>query len=151
MEITKQKVLTFLKNHYLMQIATVNENQPGVSVMLYTVDDDLNFYFATHKDSFKIKNLKQNPKISLVVWEFGNIQVQANGIAEEVTESQKQLQILDKLADSATQDENFWPPIFRIKGEDYIIIKIKPNWMRVLDLTTQTIRQEETPFIDIKL
>lgn len=149
--ITKEEVLAFLKDHYLMQIATVSNDQPGVSVMLYTVDDELNFYFGTHKDSFKIRNLLANPKISIVVWEFGKIQVQLNGIAEPLTNPQDQEKILDQLADSATKDKDFWPPLFRITGDEYIIMKIKPTWMRVLDLTNNTIRQETDPFTEIKL
>ncbi len=134
-----------------MQIATVSGDQPGVSVMLYTVDDDMNFYFGTHKDSFKIKNLLANPKVSAVVWEFGKIQVQINGSASPVEDSSEQAEAMEKLADSATMNSDFWPPLFRIKGGDYILMKIKPNWMRVLDLTNNTIRQEESPFIEIKL
>lgn len=149
--ISKEEVKSFLKNHYLMQIATVDDDQPGVSVLLYTIDEDLNFYFGTHKNSYKIKNLLTNPKTSLVVWEFGQIQVQANGVASPVIDPKDQENILDKLADSATKDPNFWPPLFRIKGDDYIIMKIKPTWMRVLDLKTQTMRQEDSPFIDINL
>lgn len=151
MKITKEEVRDFLNSQYLMQIATVNGDQPGVSVMLYTIDDDLNFYFGTHKGSFKIKNLAENPKVSLVVWKFGEIQIQANGEAEPVEDPDEQEKILNQLADSATKDEEFWPPLFRIKGDDYIIMKIKPNWMRVLDLTNNTVRQEDDPFTDIKL
>lgn len=134
-----------------MQIATVSGDQPGVSVMLYTVDDDMNFYFGTHKDSFKIKNLLTNPKISAVVWEFGKIQVQINGTAIPLEDPSEQVKIMDQLADSATKDSEFWPPLFRIKGGEYILMKIKPTWMRVLDLTNNTMRQESSPFIDIKL
>ena len=151
MKITKEEVLIFLKEHYLMQIATVSKDQPGVSVMLYTVDDEMNFYFGTHKDSFKINNLLSNPKISIVVWEFGKIQVQLNGIATPLTDQSEQEKILDQLADSATKDANFWPPLFRINGGEYIIMKIKPTWMRVLDLTNNTIRQEDNPFTTINL
>lgn len=151
MKITKEEVRDFLNSQYLMQMATMNGDQPGVSVMLYTIDDDLNFYFGTHKDSFKIKNLMENPKVSLVVWKFGEIQVQANGEAHPIDDEEEQVKILEKLADSATKDEDFWPPLFRIKGDDYIIMKIKPNWMRVLDLKNNTVRQEGSPFTDINI
>lgn len=151
MNITKEEVRNFLKTQYLMQIATADNDQPGVSVMLYTIDDDLNFYFGTHKDSYKIKNLLKNPKISLVVWKFGEIQVQANGTTTPLEDPNEQIKIMDQLADSATKDTDFWPPLFRIKGDDYIIMKIKPNWMRVLDLTNNTVRQEDDPFTDINL
>jgi nitroimidazol reductase NimA-like FMN-containing flavoprotein (pyridoxamine 5'-phosphate oxidase superfamily) len=149
--ITKDDVKKFLNEHYLMQLATTYEDQPGVSVLLYTIDDDLNFYFGTHADSYKIKNLNSNAKVSLVVWEFGKIQVQANGIAEIMESKEEQDKVLDKLADAATKDVNFWPPLFRIKGGEYTVIKIKPNWMRVLDLSNNTVKPEESPFTEITL
>jgi nitroimidazol reductase NimA-like FMN-containing flavoprotein (pyridoxamine 5'-phosphate oxidase superfamily) len=149
--ITKEEVKLFLNDQYLMQLATVSGDQPGVSVMLYTIDDDLNFYFGTHADSYKIKNLKSNTKVSLVVWEFGKIQVQANGISETIESKEEQDRVLDKLADAATKDVNFWPPLFRIKGGEYTVIKIKPTWMRVLDLSNNNVRQDESPFTEIIL
>jgi nitroimidazol reductase NimA-like FMN-containing flavoprotein (pyridoxamine 5'-phosphate oxidase superfamily) len=149
--ITKEDVKQFLNDHYLMQLATVSGDQPGVSVLLYTIDDNLNFYFGTHSDSYKVKSLNQNPKVSLVVWEFGKIQVQVNGVSEIIESKEEQNNILDKLADAATKDINFWPPLFRIKGGEYTIIKIRPEWMRVLDLSTNSVRQEESPFVEINL
>ena len=77
--------------------------------------------------------------------------VQADGIAEEIKDEAKKVWVVDAFADAATKDPNFWAPIFRIKRGDYCVFKIKPTWMRVLDLTRNTVRQEESPYTEINL
>jgi len=59
--------------------------------------------------------------------------------------------VIDAFADAATKDSNFWAPIFRIKRGDYCLFKIKPTWMRVLDLAHSTVRQESSPSTEIKI
>jgi hypothetical protein len=58
---------------------------------------------------------------------------------------------MDTFADTATNDPNFWAPIFRIHKGDYIVFRITPTWMRALDLSHNTVRQEETPFSQIPI
>lgn len=152
MEHPKKLALEFLNDQFIAEIATAtNDGKPSASVILFVVDDDLNLYFATHRDSFKAKNLLDNARVSYAVWEHGTYLVQADGEAIPLTETDKHTHILDQLADAATKDKDFWPPIFRISGDDYIIFKVRPTWMRMLDLSRSSVRQEDEPFIDIPL
>ena len=149
-EYTKESAIAFLRKNFIMELATVSgEGQPLCSVLLYAVDDDLNMYFATHDDSQKAKNLMQNPLANFVVWEHDRVMVQADVVAEVVEDEKKKGDILDRLADAATDSHDFWPPVFRIKGGAYVIFKLTPSWMRVLDLSVKTMRQSDPPFTDI--
>lgn len=143
------KVLKFLQEHFIMSIAVSLNNKPSSSILLYYVDSDFNFYFATHSDSFKAKILLQNPLISLSIWEHNQMLIQADGKATEITDDSQRIEIMDKLAESASKDKNFWPPLFRIQGKGYSVFKIKPTWLRKLDLEQDTISQVGSPFIDI--
>ena len=134
-----------------MNLATVDEDKPAVAPVVFVTDEELNFYFVTYRMSFKAQNLIKNPKCSFTIWEFLKMSVQASGITSVVEDEEKQAWVMDAFADAATKDPNFWAPIFRIKRGDYCIFKIKPTWMRVLDLTHNTVRQEESPFTEIKL
>jgi nitroimidazol reductase NimA-like FMN-containing flavoprotein (pyridoxamine 5'-phosphate oxidase superfamily) len=134
-----------------MSVAVSEDNKPSSTILLYYVDDDLNFYFATHRNSFKAQKLLKNPLISLSVWEHKNMMIQVDGEASEVVEEQNKLAIIDKLAESALKGQDFWPPLLRIGGQDYIVFKIKPAWLRKLDLKRDTMTQEESPFSDITL
>lgn len=145
------EVLEFLKRNFIMSVAFSNENKPSSSILLYHVDDDFNFYFATHTDSYKAKVLKVNPKLSLSVWSATEMLIQADGSVEEVSDSEEKLRVIDKLAASAGKGADFWPPLFRIEGEGYSVFKITPFWLRKLDLTVDTITQEGSPLVEVEL
>jgi len=149
-KIKKEDVLKFLKKHFIMEIATISKNKPQASVVLYYIDDNFNIYFETHKETYKSKNLLKNPSISLTIWEHSKMLVQADGTTSVVKNKKRQHEIMDKLAESASMDEGFWPPLFRTGGKKYILFKIKPNWIRELDLVEKNITSKETPFVEIK-
>jgi nitroimidazol reductase NimA-like FMN-containing flavoprotein (pyridoxamine 5'-phosphate oxidase superfamily) len=140
-----------LKNHFTMSIATSSNSKPSSSIMLYAIDDDFTMYMATHIDSYKSKNLLENPNIGISIWEIQKMLVQIDAEVEKIEDSNVVAETLDKLADAASKDISFWPPVFRIEGGDYIVFKIKPYWIRALDLTQNTIRQEDSPFTIINL
>lgn len=151
-KISKKRVRDFLQRHFIMQIATVSpRNKPHASVMLYHMDRDFTFYMVTHRETYKSQNLLKKPYISLSVWEHGHMMVQADAKVSTVKDKKQALAITEKLADAATADEGFWPPLFRIGGDEYILFKIKPTWLRALDLTSTTITSKHTPFTEIKL
>ncbi len=99
----------------------------------------------------KSKYLLKNPQISMVVWKFLKMLVQIDGKVEVIKDEAKKGWVVDAFADASTKDPNFWAPIFRIKGDEYIAFKITPNWMRSLDLSHNTVRAKESPFTQIKL
>ena len=148
---THERVVHFLKNNFVMNIATTDGDKPSASVVIYVIDEHLNFYFVTHKDSYKTKHLLKNPNISFSVWQFLEMSVQADGTTNVVEDEAQKEWVMSAFGDAATKDPNFWAPIFRIKGSDYILFKITPHWMRMLDLTHNTVRQRESPFTEIKL
>ncbi len=147
----KTSMVLFLKEKFIMDLATCSDNKPAVAPMIYVVDEELNFYFVTYLHTLKTQNLIANPQCSFVVWEFLKMSVQVSGQAEIVEDEIKKAWVVEAFGDAATKDPNFWAPIFRIKRGDYVVFKIKPTWMRVLDLTHSTVRQEESPFTEIKV
>lgn len=148
---TKQEVLDFLRSQYIMSVAVAEDNKPSSSILLYYVDDEFNFFFATHRSSHKAQKLLKNPSISMSIWEHKNMMVQVDGVASELSNDQDKLAIIDRLAESVMKGQNFWPPLLRIGGQDYIVFKIKPTWIRKLDLKRDTMTQMESPFTDINL
>lgn len=147
----KDAATSFLKENFVMALSTANENGPATAPVIFVTDEDLNFYFVTYRISYKAQNLINNPKCSFAIWQFLKMSVQGAGEASIVEDEAKQAWVMDSFADAATKDPNFWAPIFRIKRGDYCIFKIKPTWLRVLDLTHNTVRQQESPFTEIKL
>ncbi len=150
-KISKDEVKAFLKLKFVAELATANGDKPTCSPVIYVIDDDLNFYFVTNIDTYKAKNILENPKVSMCVWEFNKMSVQMDGIAEQVENEQKKEWVIEQFGDAATRDPNFWAPIFRIKRSDYVVYKIEPYWMRALDLTHNTVRSEESPYTEIEV
>ncbi len=147
----RKNTVSFLKEKFVMELATCSNNKPAVAPVIYVMDKDLNFYFVTYRQTVKATNLLENPQCSFVVWDFLRMSVQVSGKTEVVEDEAKKSWVVDAFADAATKDPSFWAPIFRIKRGDYILFKITPDWMRVLDLTHSTVRQEESPFTEIKI
>lgn len=147
--IKKTDAKKFLQSQFIMNLSTMSEDKPHASVMLYAMEDDFSFHIVTHTNTYKAKNLLAHPYASFSVWEHGNMMIQADATVSAVTNPTTVGQIVEKLADAATNDEHFWPPLFRIGGDDYIVFKITPYWMRALDLQNNSIEAKETPFSQI--
>lgn len=147
---TNTEVLNLLRENPIMSIAVSADNVPISSILLFAVDDNFAFYFATHSNSYKAKALEKNPAISISVWEHNQFLFQAQGIASLVSENDVDL-TLDKLANSTTKAKDFWPPLLNIDGDSYSVYKIKLSWARVLDIRNLTIGSDHSLFTQISL
>lgn len=148
--VTKEMVLSFLLEHPVMHLAFIAEQRPHSSVVLFYIDTEFNFYFCTEETTFKAKSLLQNPTVSFSVYDEKIMLIQADGIAQELS-GPEQDDIMSKIASVHNKLEDFWSPIVRIAENHYVVFKIIPNWMRVLDLTDKTIKAAQTPFTEIDL
>ena len=143
--------MTFLKKESVMHTATCVDNKPSASVVMYTMDDAMNFYFITHSDSHKAVHVKTNSQISFSVWKYDEMLVQCDGNVELIEDDETRVEVIGKLSNVAANKESFLPPIFRIQGGAYEVFKITPTWMRSLDLKDQHADPDGQPFIEINL
>ena len=151
-EITKTAVLKFLRSVSVMTLAAVNDDRPLSTVLLFAVDDDFTFYFATKSETYKAKAILKNPKVSISVWEHKQMLIQVDGTAEQIEEEETINGVVEKLAKSTTNIEEFWPPILRVKGKgDYVVFKIKPSWIRAMDVSSDTMKEKEPSFTEINI
>lgn len=144
----KEDVLGFLRTFPVMSMAICAERGPIASVVVFAVDDDFTFYFATHRDSYKAKALLKDKRVGFSVWQLNKMLVQADGQVEEVG-GDGAYEVLQKITQSTQQIEDFWPPILRVPGGGYIVFKIKPSWLRAMDLASNTITADTFPFTQI--
>lgn len=146
---TKKEVLSFLRSHPIMSIAVIGKNKkPISSIVLFTVDNDLTFYFATGSKSYKAKALIANPEISFSVWDFDSLLIQADGRATVLNKESSIDIALDKLTDSTSKLQEFWPPLLGIWKNDYLVFKVKLNWLRVLDHSHTHIKEKKPAFTE---
>lgn len=147
---SKKLILEFLRANPVMNIAVVDGDKPITSVVLFAVDDDFTFYFASRSNSFKTKALLKNNKISFSVWKNQDMLIQGDGTATLAPVQQGE-NLLYKLALSSTNIEDFWPPILSIVGGDYTLFMLKPTWLRSLNLKDLKIHEAKDPFVEIEL
>ena len=99
---SKEEILKFLRSVSIMSLAISADPYPVATILLFSVDDDFTFYFATRNSSHKAKALMQTSKVSLSVWEHNQILVQAHGDTSQATEPKEIDEILEKLASSVS-------------------------------------------------
>ncbi|MBI2414518.1 pyridoxamine 5'-phosphate oxidase family protein [candidate division WWE3 bacterium] len=146
---TREDKLMTLKSFPIMNIATINKSNPLSSVVLFYVDNDLNFYFVTRENSYKAKSLLEDNKISFSVWNQNQMIVQADGVASVFVD--KENKIINEIVESLKLLGEFWPPLLSFSESDYILFKIKPNWLRALNIKDQKIATEKPSFTFIDL
>ena len=64
---SQKEALKFLREHNVAMISTASETgEPQASVVYYFVDDNLNLYFATGRETRKFKNILANPRLTAI-------------------------------------------------------------------------------------
>jgi hypothetical protein len=116
--------------------------EPWAAAVHFLVDQDLNFYFLTRKSTLKYKNAMANGKASFNVGlmsggKNGNFQIagrikQLRGDADWcklMLEVFSQRQLNDLHMDARKDD-----PFFGMKGHDFVVLVLKPKYVRWLKI-----------------
>lgn len=140
----KRQALEFLKNKEIAVISTLSENnEPTTATILFSVDDDFNFYFITRRQTRKFKNLQKNKGVAIVVGtelEPGTIQMQGEAQLLEGNETEK---FFGEMSKNKKDLLNLYSgPFLSISGIDFAIFKVKINWMRYLRLDLEEMKEE---------
>jgi nitroimidazol reductase NimA-like FMN-containing flavoprotein (pyridoxamine 5'-phosphate oxidase superfamily) len=81
----KKEALDFVSKNKLCVLATCINNKPEAATVVYVFNEG-NFYIGTNKDSRKLKNLRQNKEVAIVVGVSDELpSVQIEGKAEILT------------------------------------------------------------------
>src|SRR5690606_26152717 len=81
---TRSELLAFMRKHRLCIQATVSsDGMPQAAVVGYAVTDDLEIVFDTASTTRKVKNLRNNPRMAIVIGWDEERTLQLEGIADE--------------------------------------------------------------------
>ena len=130
---THTDIFAFLKDkeEKLGVLATADKDgTPECAVVGYAAKDDGTIILNTNKNTRKVKNIKENNKVAVVIgWSFHDKNVQYEGTAE----------IIDRDHPEFTACEEFFfttnPSAVKFKSPDTIHIRITPTFVKMLDLT----------------
>jgi uncharacterized pyridoxamine 5'-phosphate oxidase family protein len=127
---TRGELLQYLQRHRLGVVATTSPNgDPQSAVVGIAVTDQLEIVFDTLNTTRKCKNLRRQPKISVVVGWDQEITVQYEGIADEPVGPE--LDRLKKLYFDVypeCMDHQTWDGI--------TYFRIRPTWIRYSDFNS---------------
>lgn len=131
----KEKVLSFLQKNESACLATIGlKGGPQVATIYFTVDNDLNLYFAVTPNSRKYASIKRDNRVAVAITNIDKEQtLQMEGVAEEldgVKKNTKAFPALMKLFDKYVWDK---VPVVRIEKGEVAYFKVTPKWMRWAD------------------
>lgn len=138
MEINKEqldKLVAFLNKHNLAVISYVDGSEPRAAVVEFG-NHGLNLVFDTASDARKVRCMQKNPKLAAVIGWDGNITVQYEGTASQL--SGTELDHYKKLYFAKNPDAQKW------ESEPGIMyFKVVPTWVRYSDLNATPWQVEE--------
>jgi len=130
---TPRALLDFLRAHRLAVQATVSPTEaPQAAVVGFAINDQFEIVFDTLASSRKAQNLRQNPKIALVIGGLLTGEertAQYEGIADEP--SGAELEPLKQVYYIAYPDGPS-----RLSWPGLIYVRVRPTWIRYSDYTT---------------
>ncbi len=128
----EKEIREFLSDQTTAAVATVSaDSEPKVSTMYFCIDDELNFYFLTAKNSKKLKNVGENNNVAVAVG-FGpaTITVQAGGTMEVVSD---QDDLVDKIFGKIKFHSLDQWPVLHLEKEGIVLLKMTPKWLTLLN------------------
>ena len=139
-EKNKKLALKFLKNHKSAVVATASRSgEPQASTVFYAIDDDFTFNFTTDTKSRKLKNLKENPHVAIVVGTGPDVMtIQCGGhveIIDYLKDTDRAEKIIRKVIDNSKLYGN--PPALPVLMNPDVelgVFIVKPEWMVMLNL-----------------
>lgn len=88
----REIVRELINSNLFLTLATSNNNIPWICPLFFASDDQYNLYFTSYNDSQHVKNIYENPKVAVSIYNTlaipgkGNTQgVQISGVCYRVT------------------------------------------------------------------
>jgi len=132
MERLPAEVQKFLSGNNLATIATISDDNdyPYVLPVFYVTDESGILYFATHKDSKKLRNILSHPHIGVAITDPVNLMsLQLQGTATVVPQKYEMIQELLRAANE--RSENSFPPFMKIEAGSMEIAAFTVHWYRL--------------------
>tara|TARA_B100001105_G_scaffold254255_1_gene249624 strand:+ start:958 stop:1422 length:465 start_codon:yes stop_codon:yes gene_type:complete len=125
-EDTVANIATYINNHPLAVLSTVDEHGVPHGTTLYAGSDrHLNVYFMTKRNTAKYQNILYNPKVSLTFsGEDHQTTLQLTGTATEVSMPDRSAAAFQVLGGIRHQSHDFRLPISKIEAGPYIVYEV---------------------------
>lgn len=125
---TRGELVAFLRTHKLCVQASVSPaGAPQAAVVAFAVSDDLEIVFDTLATTRKARNLRNNPRVALVVgWGSDERTAQIEGVADEPAGAEQER--IKAVYFQALPDG-----VDRQRWTDITYVRVRPTWARYTD------------------
>jgi uncharacterized pyridoxamine 5'-phosphate oxidase family protein len=134
---TREEVLRFLRSHHMGVLSTVSQDgKPWGAAIYFLVDDELTFYFVTRAETYKYKNLEDNPYVALTIAdEPGQTTVQLAGKVTPLPFEHYQEIVFREMPKQIKPegDETWEFPIDKLKAGDFMPMVLTPDKLQFAD------------------
>jgi general stress protein 26 len=128
---TRDHILEFLHTNHVAVLATADQTgTPHAAAVYITYDQALNFYFTTKRDTQKGRNLADNPRVSMTLFDaITQTTVQGDGVVIEVTDTDQAERIFNEIQMIARRTSvSGIPPTTEIEKGGYVTYRLSlPN------------------------
>lgn len=133
---SEELVRIFLRHHHSGVLATSSSaGNPHAAVIYYVLDDDLSILFGTKSETQKYKNMEENKRVALAVYdESMQSIIQVMGGVEFVDDKRLREKVLSHMGKVSMEvsAENI-PPAAKLEAGDYMIVRIIPNVIKLAE------------------
>lgn len=132
----KEVIREIMVNAKTCALITVDSlNRPRVRMMgTLKPDEDFTVWFGTNPNSRKVGQIQQNPEVTLYYIEEGN---------SGYVMLQGKAQLVNNTKEKEIHWNDEWKPFYPNYPEDYILIKVTPNWMEVVSYKHNIVSKSE--------
>lgn len=134
-------VYDFMKHHHMGVLSTVAEDsKPWGAAIFYVVDEEFNVFFVTRQETFKYKNLDNNPYAALTIADEENqTTVQLSGKISRVPAEDYMDIIFTRLVAIRPKGDMYWaPPVEKVSRGDYMALRLTPDKLHYANFKKQT-------------
>lgn len=139
---THKAALTFLEEHKLAVLSTASEKgEVWGAAIYYAIDEEFNFYFFTHVESKKYRNLKQHPQAAITVADdYKQATVQTAGKVAEIPMGEELNEAYRKLVLVHPPGQFSWvPPVSKIHDQGQMtVLKLTPETLQFSEFKPET-------------
>ena len=131
----------FLSSQTVAVLSTATKaGQPWGAAIYYATNETLHFFFMTHKESKKYRDLKENPIAAITVSsneEQTTVQAAGEVIELEAT-SEESSEAFRMLAAIRPPGELSWkPPVSKLDGGEIVVFKLIPSTLQFSQFGTK--------------
>ncbi len=119
LEFVAQKIRSF---NWFSLFSTIKDGHPRTRAITHVLGEDLMVYYATYADSDKIKEIKDNPNVFVLMYSaWWDDYINIIGRCERVSDSETKRFVWEKLQHSTSKFFNNG-----VEDDRYLVIKVIP-------------------------